>query len=166
MKVCPGELSQNFPITEPVSEASYSAAIDIEVVVPLSVSLVYRDQVLFEGYETGIEHEWHVPFRANETYAGQRIQFETDQFRLPSRPGWYTVNAKISDRFDQTWIEWSYQFQVDKRLCAECDMTREGYIQELKENIERYKQVKSSEGKFSRFVFCLLLVLLWLNELF
>ena len=137
-------------MVDPVSEASYSAKIDLEIVIPLSVSLVYRDQVLFEGYETGIEHEWQVPFRANETYVGQKIQFETMQFRLPSRPGWYTVNAKLSDRFDQTWIEWSYQLQVDKRLCAECDMTREGYIIQLKENIERYKQAKNTEAKFSR----------------
>ena len=44
MKVCPGEMSQNFPIIEPVSEASYSAEIDLEIAIPLSVSLVYRDQ--------------------------------------------------------------------------------------------------------------------------
>ena len=47
MKVCPGEMSQNFPITEPVSEASYSAEIDLEIAIPLSVSLVYRDQGRF-----------------------------------------------------------------------------------------------------------------------
>ena len=43
IKVCPGEMSQNFPILEPVGQATYSAAFEIEVVVPLSVSLVYRD---------------------------------------------------------------------------------------------------------------------------
>jgi len=134
---------------DPVSEASYSAKIDLEIVIPLSVSLVYRDQVLFEGYETGIEHEWAVPFRANETYVGQKIQFETMQFRLPSRPGWYTVNAKLSDRFDQTWIEWSFQFQVVEN-CVECDQTQDEYITQLKDNIQKYKQAKSTEAKFSR----------------
>ena len=43
IKVCPGEMSQNFPILEPVAEATYSASFKLEVVVPLSVSLVYRD---------------------------------------------------------------------------------------------------------------------------
>ena len=56
-------------------------------------SCLKPNKVLFEGYETGIEHEWVVPFRANETYPGQKLNFQTDEFQLPSRPGWYTAKV-------------------------------------------------------------------------
>ena len=105
--------------------------------------------MIYEGVETGIEHEWPVPCKANSTYVGQRIKFETDQFILPSRPGWYTVNAKISDRFDQTWIEWSFQFRVADG-CRTCDVSRETYIAELKEKLHQFQQEKNNGDKFSR----------------
>ena len=78
------------------------------------------------------------------------LKFQTDNFTVPSRPGWYTVNAKLSDRFDQTWIEWSFQFQVQEQACRMCDQTREAYIADLKQNIQKIKQAKSTEAKFTR----------------
>ena len=38
----------------------------LDIVIPLSSSLIYRDMVLFEGLETGIEHEWPIPIVANQ----------------------------------------------------------------------------------------------------
>lgn len=66
LKICPGELSQNLPYHQPVSAPVYRSKFDLDIVIPLSASLVYRDTVLFEGLETGIEHEWKVPIIANQ----------------------------------------------------------------------------------------------------
>ena len=80
-------MATNFPYATPVGSASYRSRVDLEIVIPLSVSLVYRDTVLFEGLETGIEHEWNVPFKANLTSPNQKIEFETAEFDLPCYPG-------------------------------------------------------------------------------
>ena len=106
--------------------------------------------MIFEGIDTGIEHEWNVPIKANTTRIGQNLQFSTPQFKLPTRAGWYTVNAKLSDRFDQTWMEWSFQFQVGNDICKSCDQTKQSYIESLKANIQKIKQSKSTEAKFTR----------------
>ena len=36
-------MSQNFAVLEPVSQAVYSASFDLDIQIPLSASLIYRD---------------------------------------------------------------------------------------------------------------------------
>ena len=36
-------MSQNFAVLEPVSQATYSASFDLDIQIPLSASLIYRD---------------------------------------------------------------------------------------------------------------------------
>jgi len=66
LKICPGEMSQNFPYYQPVSSPIYRSKFSLDIVIPISSSLIYRDMVLFEGLETGIEHEWKIPIIANQ----------------------------------------------------------------------------------------------------
>ena len=86
---------------------------------------------------------------SDKTAVNQKFEFETSEFSVPSYPGWYTVNAKISDRFDQTWFEWSFQFQVDENTCTDCQGNRTEYIQQLRQNIDDYKN-KISDIKYQR----------------
>ena len=66
LKICPGDVSQNFPYHESVAAPIYKSKFSLDIVIPLSSSLIYRDMVLFEGLETGIEHEWPIPIIANQ----------------------------------------------------------------------------------------------------
>lgn len=67
LKICPGDVSQNFPYEKPVGSASYQSKFNLEMVIALTTSLIYKDTVLFEGLDTGIEHEWKIPIVANQT---------------------------------------------------------------------------------------------------
>ena len=50
IKVCPGEMSQNFAVLEPVSQAIYSTSFDLDIQIPLSASLIYRDTGYCQKY--------------------------------------------------------------------------------------------------------------------
>ena len=87
---------------------------------------------------------------SDQTSVNQHIDFETPNFELPSYPGWYTVNAKISDRFDQTWFEWSFQFHVEQSICTNCEGSRSQYIQKLQQLITEYKKKRTTDPKFQK----------------
>jgi hypothetical protein len=87
----------------------------LNFLLPLTTSLIYRDIVLFEGWPTGLSHEYPIEIRPEDTVENLSFSFQTGEFTLPTYSGWYTVEAKISDRFDQTWFEWSFQFRVDEK---------------------------------------------------
>ena len=65
--------------------------------------------------------------------------------------GWYTVNAKLSDRFDQTWFEWSFQFKVEREICKKCKGSRDQYIEEITKIIQDYKKKRASDPKFQKY---------------
>ena len=43
-------MSQNFAVLEPVSQAIYSASFDLDIQIPLSASLIYRDTGYCQKY--------------------------------------------------------------------------------------------------------------------
>ena len=96
-----------------MTNAAYKSRLRLKFLLPLTTSLIYRDIVLFEGHPTGLTHEYPIEIRPEETEEAISFSFQTGEFSLPTYSGWYTVQAKISDRFDQTWFEWSFQFHVD-----------------------------------------------------
>ena len=57
IKVCPGEMSQNFAVLEPVSQAIYSASFDLDIQIPLSASLIYRDTGYCQKYTVTVAQE-------------------------------------------------------------------------------------------------------------
>ena len=79
----------------------------------IETSLIYRDVVVFEGKPTGITHEYPLKLKPENTKKDFSFSFETENFDLPKYSGWYIVRAMISDRFEQIWYEWSFQFHVD-----------------------------------------------------
>lgn len=136
MKICQGQMSQVFPLESTVDTPRYKSRVRLNFVLPMGASLLYKDHVLFEGIPTGISHEWPLQIKPNETGAHVNYSFETEEFPLPLYPGWYTVNSKITDRFEQTWHEYNFQFRVSER-CRKCGQ-RSDYISELDAKVKEY----------------------------
>ncbi|CBY09816.1 unnamed protein product [Oikopleura dioica] len=143
MKICQGQMSNVYPFLSTAKNAVYKSRMRLKFLLPLTTSLIYRDIVLFEGWPTGFSHEYPVEIRPEETRENLSFSFQTGEFTLPTYSGWYTVQAKISDRFDQTWFEWSFQFRVDENS-QEAASKRLQYLQEIKEKLAKYKEESKS----------------------
>ena len=96
-----------------VKNGSYKSKLSLKFHHAIATSLIYRDIVIFEGKPTGINNEYSLKLNPEETKMDFSFSFETPYFVLPKISGWYSVRAMITDRFEQIWFEWSFQFHVD-----------------------------------------------------
>ena len=96
-----------------VKNGSYKSKLSLKFHQTIATSLIYRDIVIFEGKPTAITNEYSLKLDPEDTKMDLSFSFETPYFSLPKISGWYTVRAMISDRFEQIWFEWSFQFHVD-----------------------------------------------------
>jgi hypothetical protein len=96
-----------------VKKGSYKSKISLKFHHAIATSLIYRDIVIFEGKPTNITNEYSLKLNPEDTKTDFSFSFETPNFVLPNISGWFSVRAILTDRFDQIWFEWSFQFYVD-----------------------------------------------------
>jgi hypothetical protein len=127
VKICEGEMFNVFPLlrffgrsiylfnsfSSPVKKGSYKSKLRLNFHHAIATSLIYRDIVIFEGKPTNITNEYSLKLNPEDTKRDFSFSFETPSFVLPKISGWYSVRAMITDRFEQIWFEWSFQFHVD-----------------------------------------------------
>ena len=110
---CYPKISLFFTFFSSVKNGSYKSKLTLKFHHAIATSLIYRDIVIFEGKPTGITNEYSLELDPQDTKMDLSFSFETPYFSLPKISGWFTVRAMISDRFEQIWFEWSFQFHVD-----------------------------------------------------
>jgi len=144
-----------------VQNATYKSKMSLKFFHAIETSLIYRDNVFFEGKPTGIMNEYSLELNPQDTKMDFMASFETEIISLPKYSGWYTVRAMITNRFEQILFEWSFQFHVDNEwviffisfhnILSSKNSTenRLKYINQLDERFKKYRE-ENSEIKWSK----------------
>jgi len=149
VKICEGERSTIFPLDSSVKNAVYKSKLRLKFHHAIETSVIYRDIVVFEGKPTGITHKYSLNLKPEDTKTGYLFFFEAEDILLPENTpcGWYTVRAMITDRFEQIFYEWSFQFHLDNDSPSSTSKRLE-YLEQIEQKLKKYKET-SEEIRWS-----------------